>query len=125
MVEESNLKYWRDAGHVARRTLEAMKDELQPGKTFHEIIEAAIQKFRRFITAARNRRNFFGSSAFVKRSTMLKSVGMCPTSSAPDSTHSRRKWWRRATCLILLKEVQGAHQLRCTEVHGEIRNAGS
>ena len=41
MVEESNLKYWRDAGHVARRTLEAMKDELQPGKTFHEIIEAA------------------------------------------------------------------------------------
>jgi methionyl aminopeptidase len=41
MVEESNLKYWRDAGHVARRTLEAMKDELQPGKTFHEIIESA------------------------------------------------------------------------------------
>ena len=41
MVEESNLMYWRDAGHVARRTLEAMKDELQPGKTFHEIIEAA------------------------------------------------------------------------------------
>ena len=36
---------------------------------------------------------------------MLKSVEMCPTSSAPDSTHSRRKWWRRATCLILLKEV--------------------
>ena len=35
---------------------------------------------------------------------MLKSVEMCPTSSAPDSTHSRRKWWRRATCLILLKE---------------------
>ena len=27
-------KYWRDAGHVARRTLEAMKDELQPCKTF-------------------------------------------------------------------------------------------
>ena len=39
-VEES-LKYWRDAGHVARRTLEAMKLELQPGKTFHEIIESA------------------------------------------------------------------------------------
>ena len=32
-VDES-LKYWRDAGHVARRTLEAMKLELQPGKTF-------------------------------------------------------------------------------------------
>ena len=41
MVEESQLKYWRDAGHVARRTLEAMKLELQPGKTFHEIIESA------------------------------------------------------------------------------------
>ena len=39
-VEES-LKYWRDAGHVARRTLEAMKLELQPGKTYHEIIESA------------------------------------------------------------------------------------
>ena len=36
MVEESQLKYWRDAGHVARRALEAMKLELQPGKTFHE-----------------------------------------------------------------------------------------
>ena len=38
---EEGMKYWRDAGHVARRTLEAMKDELQPGKTWHEIIEAA------------------------------------------------------------------------------------
>ena len=48
MVEESNLKYWRDAGHVARRTLEAMKDELQPGKTFHEIIESAERFIHRF-----------------------------------------------------------------------------
>ena len=39
-VEES-LKYWRDAGHVARRTLEAMKLELQPGKAYHEVIESA------------------------------------------------------------------------------------
>jgi methionyl aminopeptidase len=39
-VEES-LKYWRDSGHVARRTLEAMKLELQPGKTYHEVIESA------------------------------------------------------------------------------------
>ena len=39
-VEES-LKYWRDACHVARRTLEAMKLELQPGKTYHEVIESA------------------------------------------------------------------------------------
>ena len=41
MVDESELKYWRDAGHVARRTLEAMKLELEPGKSFHEIIESA------------------------------------------------------------------------------------
>ena len=41
MEVEESLKYWRDAGHVARRTLEAMKLELQPGKTFHEIIESA------------------------------------------------------------------------------------
>ena len=42
-VEES-LKYWRDAGHVARRTLEAMKLELQPGKTYHEVIES-VERF--------------------------------------------------------------------------------
>jgi len=47
MVEESQLKYWRDAGHVARRTLEAMKLELQPGKTFHEIIESAERYIHR------------------------------------------------------------------------------
>ena len=41
MVDEGGLKYWRDAGHVARRTLEAMKLELEPGKSFHEIIESA------------------------------------------------------------------------------------
>jgi methionyl aminopeptidase len=41
MVDEGELKYWRDAGHVARRTLEAMKLELEPGKSFHEIIESA------------------------------------------------------------------------------------
>ena len=41
MDEENTLKYWRDAGHVARRTLEAMKDKIVPGASFHEIIEAA------------------------------------------------------------------------------------
>tara|TARA_B110000444_G_scaffold229233_1_gene235574 strand:- start:415 stop:1428 length:1014 start_codon:yes stop_codon:yes gene_type:complete len=45
-VEES-LKYWRDAGHVARRTLEAMKLELQPGKTYHEVIESAERYIHR------------------------------------------------------------------------------
>ena len=46
-MEESTLKYWKDAGHVARRTLEAMKLELTPGKTFHEVIEAAERYIHR------------------------------------------------------------------------------
>mgnify|MGYP001224901811 CR=1 FL=1 len=29
MVNEDELKHWRDAGHVARRTLEAIKDEIK------------------------------------------------------------------------------------------------
>ena len=28
MVDTADMKHWRDAGHVARRTLEAMKDEM-------------------------------------------------------------------------------------------------
>lgn len=47
MVDEGELKYWRDAGHVARRTLEAMKLELEPGKSFHEIIESAERYIHR------------------------------------------------------------------------------
>ena len=46
-MEESTLKYWKDAGHVARRTLEAMKLELTPGKTFHEVIESAERYIHR------------------------------------------------------------------------------
>ena len=38
---EEGMKYWRDAGHVARRTLEAMREELTPGKAWHEILESA------------------------------------------------------------------------------------
>ena len=45
MVDESSLKYWHDAGHVARRTLEAMKDELTVGKAW----DAVIQSAERFI----------------------------------------------------------------------------
>ena len=41
MDEELSLKYWKDAGHVARRTLEAMKEKIVPGATLHETIEAA------------------------------------------------------------------------------------
>jgi len=35
------LKLWKDAGHVARRTLEAMKPEIQTGVTWHDVIEKA------------------------------------------------------------------------------------
>ena len=47
MLEEGHLKYWRDAGHVARRTLEAMKDELKVGVTFNQVIEAAERYIHR------------------------------------------------------------------------------
>ena len=47
MVDESNLKYWQDAGHVARRTLEAIKDEITVGKTWHSVIESAERFIRR------------------------------------------------------------------------------
>ncbi len=46
-MEESTLKYWKDAGHVARRTLEAMKLELTPGKSFHQVIESAERYIHR------------------------------------------------------------------------------
>ena len=32
MVEEEDLKQWRDAGHVARRTLDGIKGEIVVGK---------------------------------------------------------------------------------------------
>ena len=38
MVEESDLKQWRDAGHVARRTLEGIKGEIVAGKAWDEVI---------------------------------------------------------------------------------------
>ena len=47
MDEELALKYWKDAGHVARRTLEAMKEKIVPGATLHETIEAAERYIHR------------------------------------------------------------------------------
>ena len=41
MVEENDLKLWKDAGHVARRTLENIKDEIKPGVSWNEVIEKA------------------------------------------------------------------------------------
>ena len=37
MVEEQDLKQWRDAGHVARRTLEGIKGEIVEGKEWSDM----------------------------------------------------------------------------------------
>ena len=47
MVEESDLKQWRDAGHVARRTLEGIKGEIIAGKQWSEVIDSAERFIRR------------------------------------------------------------------------------
>ncbi|MEE2629674.1 MAG: M24 family metallopeptidase [Candidatus Thermoplasmatota archaeon] len=47
MVEESDLKQWRDAGHVARRTLEGIKGEIVAGKKWSEVIDSAERFIRR------------------------------------------------------------------------------
>ena len=47
MGEEADLKQWRDAGHVARRTLEGIKDEIQEGKSWIEVIDSAERFIRR------------------------------------------------------------------------------
>ena len=47
MVEEVDFKQWRDAGHVARRTLEGIKGEVVAGKTWNEVIDSAERFIRR------------------------------------------------------------------------------
>ncbi len=47
MVNEEDMKHWRDAGHVARRTLEAIKDEIKPGVEWHTVIESAERYIHR------------------------------------------------------------------------------
>ena len=47
MVDDSSLKYWHDAGHVARRTLEAMREEITVGKTWDSVIQSAERFIRR------------------------------------------------------------------------------
>lgn len=41
MVSDEELKLWKDAGHVARRTLEAIRPEIKAGATWHEVIHKA------------------------------------------------------------------------------------
>lgn len=47
MVEEEDLKYWKDAGHVARRALEDIKDEIKVGVSWDEVIAKAERYIRR------------------------------------------------------------------------------
>ncbi len=47
MVEEEDLKQWRDAGHVARRSLEGIKGEIVAGKAWIDVIESAERFIRR------------------------------------------------------------------------------
>ncbi len=47
MVNEDELKSWRDAGHVARRALEAMKDEIKPGNSWDAVIKSAERYIHR------------------------------------------------------------------------------
>lgn len=41
MVDDLELKHWRDAGHVARRAIEGIKGEIVAGKTWNEVILSA------------------------------------------------------------------------------------
>ena len=47
MVEEDDLKQWRDAGHVARRTLDGIKGEITAGKHWNVVIDSAERFIRR------------------------------------------------------------------------------
>lgn len=47
MVAEEDLKQWKDAGHVARRALEGIKNEITVGKSWDEVIDSAERFIRR------------------------------------------------------------------------------
>jgi len=46
-VAEEDLKQWKDAGHVARRALEGIKNEITVGKSWDEVIDSAERFIRR------------------------------------------------------------------------------
>jgi len=46
-MDERDLKNWRNAGHVARRTLEAMESEIVAGASWHSIIDASERYIKR------------------------------------------------------------------------------
>ena len=40
-MEEADIKFWKDAGHVARRTIEGIKGEIVAGKSWDDLIDSA------------------------------------------------------------------------------------
>lgn len=44
---DRRLKHWRDAGRVARRALEEMREQIKPGMSWHELITNAETYIRR------------------------------------------------------------------------------
>ena len=47
MVDAADMKHWRDAGHVARRTLDAISEEIQAGVEWHTVIDSAERYIHR------------------------------------------------------------------------------
>ena len=46
-MEEADIKFWKDAGHVARRTIEGIKGEIVAGKSWDDLIDSAERFIRR------------------------------------------------------------------------------
>ena len=46
-MDDVEMKHWKDAGHVARRALEAIKSEIVEGASWHAVIESAERFIRR------------------------------------------------------------------------------
>lgn len=47
MVDAADMKHWRDAGHVARRTIDAIQEEIRAGVAWHDVIESAERYIHR------------------------------------------------------------------------------
>ena len=41
-MEEADIKFWKDAGHVARRTIEGIKGEIVAGKSWDDLIDLSL-----------------------------------------------------------------------------------
>ena len=90
MVEEEDLKQWRDAGHVARRTLEGIKGEIVAGKQWSEVIDSAERFIRRHGgKAAFGRTSGVGRSSGVKKFALTHMGWRCATTTTTASAPRR------------------------------------